>query len=158
MNISVSRLPGRAPAFVRLLNPVIQRLIGTGMPFGPNVLITVRGRSTGQPRTFPVAVLRLDGRRFVQSPFGEVNWVRNLRANGRAIVRKGRRIEEVEAVELTPEEAGPVLQGSVARYLRNPFLALILGRFFRVDRKATPEDFVDEARRHPMFELLGRSQ
>ena len=81
----------RVPSIVPILNPLIRRLLGAGLPFGPNVLLTVRGRRSGEPRTFPVAILELDGRRYVQSPFGEVNWVRNLRAAGEAVVTRGRR-------------------------------------------------------------------
>ena len=62
--------PARAPSLIPVLNPLIRRLIGAGLPFGPNVLLTVRGRTSGMPRTFPVAIVELDGRRFVQSPFG----------------------------------------------------------------------------------------
>ena len=80
----------RVPSIVPILNPLIRRLLGAGLPFGPNVLLTVRGRRSGEPRTFPVAILELDGRRYVQSPFGEVNWVRNLRVAGEAVVTRGR--------------------------------------------------------------------
>lgn len=38
-------------------------------------------------------------------PFGEVNWVRNLRAAGRATITVRRRKEDVTAVELGPTEA-----------------------------------------------------
>ncbi len=145
-----------APGFVQAINPIIARLVGAGMPFGPNVLLTIRGRSSGQPRTFPVAIVRYEGRRFVQSPFGEVNWVRNLRASGEATISKGRRREQVKAVELTAEEAAPILSAAVAPYLRNRFLRTILGRFFRLPADASPEDLVEEARRHPTFELLAR--
>jgi len=73
-----------APLFIHALNPLIGRLLRLGAPMGPNVLLTVRGRTSGQPRSFPVAVLEHDGHRYVFCPFGEVNWVRNLRANGDA--------------------------------------------------------------------------
>ena len=102
--------PARAPSLIPVLNPLIRRLIGAGLPFGPNVLLTVRGRTSGMPRTFPVAIVELDGRRFVQSPFGEVNWVRNLREAQEAVVSKGRSREEVEAVEVAPEVGGPILR------------------------------------------------
>ena len=90
----------RAPSFVSIVNPLIRRLVGAGMPFGPNVLLTVRGRTSGVARTFPVAIVELDGRRFVQSPFGEVNWVRNLRAVGEGTLTTGRRAEAIRATEL----------------------------------------------------------
>jgi len=46
----------------------------------------VRGRTSGLPRTTPLAVIEVDGRRWVWSPWGEVHWVRNLRAAGRDVV------------------------------------------------------------------------
>jgi deazaflavin-dependent oxidoreductase (nitroreductase family) len=142
-----------APSFVTRLNPLIRRLLGAGVPFGPNVLLTVTGRTSGIPRTVPVAILQAHGRRFVQSPFGEVQWVRNLRAARAATLSKGGHAERVAAVELKAEEAGPILRDAVAGYLRSPLLRPILGSFFRIPARATLADYVEEARRHPMFEL-----
>jgi deazaflavin-dependent oxidoreductase (nitroreductase family) len=143
------------PSLIPTINPLVRRLIGAGMPFGPNVLITIRGRTTGEPHTFPIAVVSVGGRRYVQSPFGEVNWVRNLRAAGEAIVTKGGRRETVSAVEVPPEEAAVVLRDGVGRYLRFPPLRPILARFFSVRINSTHEELVVEARHHPMFELRG---
>jgi hypothetical protein len=39
------------------------------------------------------------------APFGETNWVRNLRAAGTANIRWGRTSEEVRAVELDHDQA-----------------------------------------------------
>lgn len=144
----------RAPSLVHLVNPLIRRLLGIGLPFGPNVLLTVVGRTSGVPRTFPVAILELDGRRYVQSPFGEVNWVRNLRADGAALVSRGDSSESVEAVELTPEAAGPVLRDALAPYLRWRIGAFVIGRYFHVRPDSPIEDYVAVARQHPMFELV----
>jgi hypothetical protein len=49
----------RAPTLIRLFNPVMRRFLVTGLPAGPNVLLTLRGRKTGLPRSFPVAFLDL---------------------------------------------------------------------------------------------------
>ena len=68
-----------------------------------NGLITIRGRKSGQPRTTPVAIIDVDGRRWIWAPWGEVNWVRNLRAAGRATITVRRRDEEVRATELDQE-------------------------------------------------------
>ena len=118
----------RVPSIVPILNPIIRRLLGAGLPFGPNVLLTVRGRRTGEPRTFPVAILELDGRRYVQSPFGEVNWVRNLRVAGEAVVTRGRERETVSAVEVPPEAGGPILRDALAPFFRSRLLAPVAGR------------------------------
>jgi deazaflavin-dependent oxidoreductase (nitroreductase family) len=144
------------PSLIPILNPLIRRLLGVGLPFGPNVLLTVRGRSSGLPRTFPVAILELDGRRFVQSPFGEVNWVHNLRAAREAVVSKGRGREAVDAIEVVPEEGGPLLRQALAPYLRSRILRPVLGRFFHVGTDSTLDEFVAQARTHPMFELRSR--
>jgi deazaflavin-dependent oxidoreductase (nitroreductase family) len=146
----------RAPSLIPFLNPLIKRLIGAGLPFGPNVLLTVRGRRSGQPRTFPVAIIELEGRRYVQSPFGEVNWVRNLRAAGEAVVSRGRDHEEVDAIEVAPEAGGPGLRDALAPYFRSRLLAPVLGLFFHFRADSTLDDYVAEAARHPMFELRAR--
>jgi deazaflavin-dependent oxidoreductase (nitroreductase family) len=143
----------RVPSIVQFLGPIIKRLIGSGLPFGPNVLLTVRGRTSGQPRTFPIAILEHKGARYVQSPWGEVNWVRNLRATPEAVVSKGRRNEDVVAIELTPEQAGPILRGALSPYLKSRLSGAVLGRFFDLRRDSTDDDYIAEARRHPMFEL-----
>ena len=81
-----------APAFVRASNPLSRRLLRLGTPMGPNVLLTVRGRSSGKPRSAAVAVVELDGRRWIMGAYGDVQWVRNLRAAGEAEIR-GRGLE-----------------------------------------------------------------
>ena len=124
----------RVPSIVPILNPLIRRLLGAGLPFGPNVLLTVRGRRSGEPRTFPVAILELDGRRYVQSPFGEVNWVRNLRVAGEAVVTRGRERETVSAVEVPPEAGGPILRDALAPFFRSRLLAPVAGGFFHLRR------------------------
>ena len=146
----------RVPFIVPLLNPLISRLVGAGMPFGPNVLLTVRGRTSGVPRTVPVALMELDGRRYVQSPFGEVNWVRNLRASGEATISKGRSREDVAGVELTPDEAGHVLFAAVSPYQRSRMGAALVKYLFHIERDATMEDFMAAARLHPTFELRAK--
>ena len=123
------------------------------MPFGPNVLLTVRGRRSGIERTFPIAIMELEDRRFVASPYGEVNWVQNLRAAGEAVVTKGRHRERVLAAELTPEAAGPILQAALSPFMRRRLGASLAGRFFGVRRDSGPADYVEAARHHPMFEL-----
>ena len=81
----------RAPRLVRFANPMMRRLLVTRLPAGPNVLLEVRGRTSGLPRTFPVAYLDLGDRSYVQGASGDVDWVRNLRAAGEClIVRAGR--------------------------------------------------------------------
>ena len=93
------------PWFVPFVNPIARCLLVTGIPMGPNMLVTVRGRKSGLPRTTPLTIVELSGRRWLMSPYGEVNWVRNLRVAGRATITVRRRTEAVTAVELGSTEA-----------------------------------------------------
>jgi F420H(2)-dependent quinone reductase len=68
------------PAQVKLFSPILKGLLKAGVPLGFNRLVTIRGRRSGQPRTAGIAVIEVGGRRWVWAPWGEVNWVRNLRA------------------------------------------------------------------------------
>ncbi len=111
--------PGRPPRIVPLLNPISRRLLGAGMPLGPNALLTVAGRRSGLPRTTPLAIIEAGDRRWVWSPWGETDWVRNLRAAGQATITVRRETEEVRATELDLAERvtffrdvlGPVARG-----------------------------------------------
>jgi deazaflavin-dependent oxidoreductase (nitroreductase family) len=110
-------------------------------------LLTTRGRRTGRPLTHPVTVVEHDGRRWLVAPYGTVSWVRNARAAGR--VRVGRRGDRRDYLvrEVPAGEAGPVLKRYVA-------VATATRPYFAADKDAPVEDFVAEADRHPVFELL----
>jgi deazaflavin-dependent oxidoreductase (nitroreductase family) len=81
-------------------NPLARFLLRAGVPLGLNGLITVRGRKSGLPRSTPVAIIEVSGRRWIWCPWGDVQWVRNLRAAGRATITVRRREEDVAATEL----------------------------------------------------------
>jgi deazaflavin-dependent oxidoreductase (nitroreductase family) len=148
-----------------MLNPVTRRLISAGLPTGaPNVLLTMRGRRSGKLRTVPIGMIELDGRSFVQASYGEIGWVANLRADGEATVTHpgGRRIP-VQAIELSPEEGGAVLRRALQRFRRSRLMRALLGPHFRppigvlwrlrIRVDDTLDEYIAEARRHPLFEL-----
>ena len=142
----------RIPSFVPLLNPVAQRLLRFGPLMGPNALLSVRGRKTGELRTTPVALVEVRGRRWITSPFGEVNWVRNLRAAGEGTITIGRRREQLRAVELDRSEAESFFTDVLGPYIRRtPLGRWIIGSVLHA------RDIVDDPRgaaeRHPVFEL-----
>jgi deazaflavin-dependent oxidoreductase (nitroreductase family) len=141
----------RAPSFVTRLNPIVNRMLGIGVPLGPNGLITVRGRTSGEPRTTPVAFVDIGGRTWVQSPFGDVNWVRNLRASGEATVTVGRRSEEVKAVELSKAEKVDFYREVLGPYVRHMRGGRLLARFLGFSEILN--DPIGAADRHPVFEL-----
>jgi deazaflavin-dependent oxidoreductase (nitroreductase family) len=81
-------------------NPIARFLMAAGVPLGFNGLITVRGRKSGLPHPTPVVIIEVSGRRWVWCPWGDVQWVRNLRAAGRATITLRRREQDVAATEL----------------------------------------------------------
>jgi deazaflavin-dependent oxidoreductase (nitroreductase family) len=161
------RVAGR---FLRLFNPMARWMISTGIPTGaPNVLLTVRGRRSGEPRTVPVAMLELDGAWFVQACFGETGWVTNLRVAGEATVtRPGGRRVPVQAVELSPEDGGAVLQRALAGFRRSRVFRALYGKHargpvgimwaFRMRMDDTLEEYTAAAGRYPLFELRPKTE
>ncbi len=144
----------RVPLYVRFVNPVLQPLLRLGFRRPPMALLTVRGRRSGRPRSTPVGLLVVDGRRYLFSAFGEVNWVRNLRAAGVATIAEGRQRETLRAAELSAEEAGPVIRS----ILKSPTYGPVVRPYFPVRTDAVLSDFVQEARRHPVFELRNSTE
>jgi deazaflavin-dependent oxidoreductase (nitroreductase family) len=141
----------KAPLFVRVANVLTIALARAGfrlVGFGryPMYLLTVRGRKSGQPRTVPIVVLERDGERYLASPYGVVNWVRNLRAAGEATLTRARRSETVTARELPKEQAALVLRDDIRE--GNPF-----ARYFGVTADASLEEFERAAASHPLFVL-----
>jgi deazaflavin-dependent oxidoreductase (nitroreductase family) len=129
----------------RLSNIFVTILLRIGLKPGKMVLLTVRGRKSGLPRTTPVVISELDGKRWLIGPFGEVNWVRNLRAAGEATLTWGRHSEAITVVELSPEEAAPILKQGLAG------APAFIRQYFDVTPASPIEDFVREAPRHPVF-------
>ena len=122
--------------------------------FGPMMLLTVRGRKTGKPRSVPVDLHERDGRLFLIATHGVGNWVYNLRAAGEGILSLGWSRQAFTAVELTPEAAG-----SVIKVVFGPLLASggVRGAALRqnlgVTADASLHDYINAARSHPVFEL-----
>ena len=142
------------PSIVQRFNPIVRRLLAIGIPMGPNVLITVRGRKSGTPYTFPVATLRVDGREYLFSPFGEVQWVHNLRAAGEATIRRGRHDRRMTAVQISPDVAAPILEAGLRPVMGMPVFGSMIAGWYGIDRQSTAADFRASALQHPAFELV----
>lgn len=84
----------------RAFNAVVRWLADRGVNLAGACTLTVRGRRTGAPHRIPVNPLSLDGVRYLVAPRGVTDWVRNVRAEPRAQLRRGRRIDDVVLVEL----------------------------------------------------------
>src|SRR5690349_8497110 len=92
------------PWFMPLFNALAKPLLNTRLPMGPSGLLTVPGRKSGVPRTTPVAVIDYQGKRWIWAPWGETDWVKNLRAAGKAKVAIRKRQQDVTARELDEPE------------------------------------------------------
>ena len=140
----------RAPRVTALANLIAKPLLRAGVPLGYNGLLTVPGRTTGEPRTTPLAIIEVDGRRWVWSPWGEVHWVRNLRAAGQATIAVHGRREEIRATELDPTERVGFFRDKLG-----PFARRIRGgaAFLRLIDGVDVRDPVSAAEGRPVFEL-----
>ena len=137
----------QATFFLKTFNTMIIALLRVGVKMGNMTLLTVRGRKSGQPRTTPVMLTQQNGQRWLFSPYGQVNWVRNLRAAGEATLTRGRHTERICAVELSAREAAPMLKHTLAG------VPSYLLPYFDVTPDSPLEDFEREVPRHPVFLL-----
>ncbi|MBE1498066.1 deazaflavin-dependent oxidoreductase (nitroreductase family) [Amycolatopsis lexingtonensis] len=129
-------------------NVVVTALLARGIPVtgGTGFLLTTRGRRSGVDRTTPVNVLEVDGERWLVSPYGQVGWVHNLRADPAARLRRGRTRETWEVEEADAATAGPVLRAYVRKIP-------VTAPFFDAKLSDPAETFAAEADRHPVFRL-----
>jgi deazaflavin-dependent oxidoreductase (nitroreductase family) len=140
----------RIPRWVPYFNIIARPLIAIGLTPGPDVLLTVRGRRSGKPRSTPVTLCQYGGRRGFISPFGETQWVLNLREAGRATISVGRHTEEVAATELGPEEAAGFIRDVIAPVARGSWLG---GWFVRSVDKIDIDHPEEAAKGKPVFEI-----
>jgi deazaflavin-dependent oxidoreductase (nitroreductase family) len=140
-----------------ILNWVIKMLLRIGIRItilGPMMLLTVRGRKTGEPRTIPVDVYERDGRLFLIATHGEGNWVHNLRVARTGILSLGRHHQTCTAVELAPEEAGLVIKDILGPLLASQGIrGNALRQHLGVRADSSLNDFIAVAKTHPVFEF-----
>lgn len=98
---------GTPPAWLRIVNPVMR---AAGRLGAPVPVLTLRGRRTGKLRHTPVSPMDLDGARYLVAGYPTAQWVHNARDAGTGTLAVGRRRTTVRLVELTAEEARPVLR------------------------------------------------
>jgi deazaflavin-dependent oxidoreductase (nitroreductase family) len=102
----------RPPWWLKYVNKAMIGLHKLGVGFGGKgpVVLTVAGRKTGQPRSTPVTPMTVDGKRYVVAGLPGSDWAANARAAGTATLQVGRRTEAVRMVEMSVEEARPLLR------------------------------------------------
>ena len=128
----------------------MQRLRPTALTtrvFNPLVRLTtwwdvhtleVVGRRSGRPQRTPVVPVDVNGIRYLVSPYGESDWVHNVRAADRLTLTQRGRTSTWTAIELPVDQRPPVL----AAWRRKA------GRTVQVYFRQRPE-----AADHPVFRL-----
>ncbi len=103
------------------------RTIGGRMArlFRPSVvaLLSVRGRTSGEWRSAPVAVLEHDGHRYLVAAYGNTEWSRNLRAAGTGRVNRRGHIEQFTAVEVPTAQRPPLIEAYLQKFGKLPTVA-----------------------------------
>jgi deazaflavin-dependent oxidoreductase (nitroreductase family) len=131
-----------------VFNPLVRRFARWGVSYRGTRELAVVGRTSGQVRTTVVNLLDLDGAQYLVAPRGNTQWVRNVRAAGRAELRLGRRVEVVEPVELSDAEKPAVIKEYLRRWKSE------VGMFFEgIDENATDEQVRAIAPGFPVFAL-----
>jgi len=87
----------------------------------------------------------------VMGTFGDTNWVRNLRAAGEAVISVGRRRLQVQALELTQEQATQFFTEVLGPYVGQGLLKRLVLRILGGDDIVTAR--VAAAAKRPVFEL-----
>ena len=91
--------------------------------------------------------------RWIVSPFGEVAWVKNYRANNRATLRRGRTRRHITLAEVRDDRKPEVLRAYRRAYRAVPFVRVA----FEATAASPLAAFEAEAERHPVF-LVSRTE
>ncbi|WP_055403140.1 MULTISPECIES: nitroreductase family deazaflavin-dependent oxidoreductase [unclassified Mycobacterium] len=104
--------PIKPPWWLKPANKVFIQMSRLGMSFGGEspVVLTVKGRKSGAPRSTPVTPMTVDGHQYVVAGFPGADWVANVRAAGEATIARGRQVQRVRMAELSADDARPILR------------------------------------------------
>ena len=130
----------------RMVNAFFAGLTGRGLGADYRHILSVAGRTSGEVRSNPVDVMDLDGSRWLVAPYGEVNWVKNVRAAGTVQLGRRRQVASYRAEEVGAVEAAPVIR----RYVES---VPVTRAYWDVTPTSTDEELVREAATHPVFRL-----
>lgn len=99
-----------------VMNAPILLATKLGLALGGANSLTVKGKTSGEPRTVPVNPLTLNGAEYLVAPRGETHWVRNLRASTEADLTLGRKHRHIRTVELSESERPAVIAAYLDRW------------------------------------------
>ena len=107
-----SAKPVRPPWWLKPANKVVIPMSRLGLSLGGEspVVLTVTGRKSGRVRSTPVTPMTIDGKQYVVAGFPGADWVANVRAAEQVTIARGRHVQRVRMVELSPDDARPFLR------------------------------------------------
>lgn len=137
----------RPAKFTQWMNRSFSWLAGLGLTPSDTVAVEVRGRRSGEARANVVTSVEVDGARYLVSPRGNAEWVRNVRAAGGEAVIRHRGRKRVRLEEMPVEQRPPIIKAYLGKTWR------ATQQHIEVDRNAPVEEFARIADRHPIFRI-----
>jgi deazaflavin-dependent oxidoreductase (nitroreductase family) len=132
----------------RLSNGVVAAVTRLGISVLGSRVLYVRGRKSGEWRSTPVNPLTHEGNRYLVSPRGHTQWVRNMRVAGGGELRVGRRVERFTATELPDAQKPALLRAYLKRW------KFEVGMFFEgIGPDASDEKLLEIAPGYPVFQI-----
>ncbi len=123
-------------------------LASRGLMPSDTITLEVKGRRSGMIRSNVVTWVEQDEERYLVSPRGETEWVRNVRAaDGEAVIRR-RGGEKVRLKEVPAEGRAAIIKAYLAK------TKMATRQHFGVDPKAEIGEFEAIAARHPVFRIV----
>jgi deazaflavin-dependent oxidoreductase (nitroreductase family) len=132
-----------------VFNHLVSGLTRLGISVRGSRVLEHRGRISGELHHTPVNLLTVDGTRYLVSPRGETQWVRNVRhAGGHLVLILGRKRQLCTASEVPEADRIEILRTYLRRW------KFETGMFFDgVTPDSSADDWATEAARHPVFAL-----
>ncbi|GAB3009823.1 nitroreductase family deazaflavin-dependent oxidoreductase [Mycobacterium bourgelatii] len=125
------------PRFLKPMNKVMLAVQKLGIPTGPAMVLTVPGRKSGRPRSTPMTPFTFRGGLYVVAGYPGADWAANARAAGTGILSRGRKSRKVNIVELSADEARPVLR----EFPRQVPVGVGFAKRSGIVRDGTPDEF-----------------
>ena len=133
-------------ARVKMINRMMVQMLRWNIAPKQIYLLSVRGRKTGKLYSLPVSLVEKEGKRYLVSPYGESNWVKNARAAGEVSLQRNGNKEKLKLIEIGPKESAAVLK----EYIK---MERIVRPYFDVKPDDSLKAFEAETHLHPVFLL-----
>jgi deazaflavin-dependent oxidoreductase (nitroreductase family) len=100
----------KPPRWLIPMNRLMTAVQRAGIPTGPAMVLTVPGRKTGRLRSTPMTPFDHEGQLYTVAGYPGADWAANARAAGAGTLSRGRNSRRVRIIELSPDDARPVLR------------------------------------------------